>query len=234
MKKLVAAACLIVILSFAGPVLAADALYRMLHADEVESFKQDQDALIVGQLVSMEDGKFSVQVLKVLSGKVDSDTILVSSDFRYGWSQTLPQVKDYCVLSLKRSQGVYKKAWGIFKADGGDYKTLKLLPENAKGLGLQADLACIEWYVNSGGKEKDFSFNSGTAYVKRPNGQVVQVYPKEAIESTAPTGSVQEEPADGNREARWSGTTGIYLALIAVSLITASALYLWKRKATGR
>lgn len=150
----------------------------MLHADEVESFKKDQDAIIVGQLVEKKDGRFKVDVLKVVSGKVRSDSILVSDDFNYGWGEAKPALNDYCVMSLKRVGGFYKKAWGIFQADSGDYRTLKLLAFNSKSPGLSADLACIEWYVNSGGTEKDFSFENSNAFVKRPNGEVCQIYPK--------------------------------------------------------
>ncbi|PKM82905.1 MAG: hypothetical protein CVU89_01860 [Firmicutes bacterium HGW-Firmicutes-14] len=78
MKKVLIALCLSVLLISSGVVFAADALYRMLHADEVESFKKDQDAIIVGWLVEKKDDKFTVEVLKVVSGKVESNSILVS------------------------------------------------------------------------------------------------------------------------------------------------------------
>ena len=157
--------------------MGADALYRMLHADEVESFKKDQDAIIVGRFAQKIDDKFKVEVIKVISGTIASKQILVSEDFYYGWSEQLPQTSDYAVMSLKRYGRYYEKAWGIFKADGGNFKTLKLSQVNAKSPGLSADLACIQWYINSGGNEKDFSFENSNAYVRRPNGQVIQIYP---------------------------------------------------------
>lgn len=188
MKKIISTLGLVVFLiSFSGMAFAADALFRMLHADEVESFREDQDAFIVGQLADKKDGKFKVDVLKVVSGKVGSDSILVSDDFHYGWGETGPAINDYCVMSLKRAGNFYKKAWGIFKADGGDYRTLKLMPVNSKSPGLSADLACIEWYVNSGGTEKEFSFKEGNAFIKRPNGEVIQIYPKAASPKTTIT-----------------------------------------------
>jgi len=157
---------------------AADALYRMLHADEVEQFKEDQDAMIVGQLISNQGRNFKVMVIKVLSGEVSSDDILVADDFTYGWAEKRPSVNDFCVFSLKKTGRVYKKAWGIFEATSGDYKTLILTSLNAPPKsGLLGDLAAIQWYVNSGGTEKEFSFANSTAYVKRSSGQVVQIYP---------------------------------------------------------
>jgi len=197
MKKILASLCLSILLISSGYVLAADALYRMLYADEVESFRKDQDAMIIGQLIDRHGNNFSVQVLKVLSGEVNSDTILVSDDFYYGWGQVTPKTNDFCVMSLKKTEGIYHKAWGIFKADGGDYKTLKLVPDNAESPGLSADLACIEWYVNSGGKERDFFFKSGTAYVKRPNGETIQLYPKATTNSETRVTSGSQQPNEG-------------------------------------
>ena len=49
--------------------IAADALYRMLHADEVEDFKADQDVIIVGQLISQSGDYFTVEVNKVISAQ---------------------------------------------------------------------------------------------------------------------------------------------------------------------
>lgn len=178
MKKSALVLGIVFLLLFNSNVtFAADALYRMLHADEVEEFREDQDAFIVGRLIEKQGDNFKVKVLKVLSGKVSSETILVLGDFKYGWDKEIPSVNDFCVFSLKKSGTFYKKAWGIFQATSGDFKSLKLKPSNAPTPGLLGDLAAIQWYVNTGGTEKDFSFSNSIAYVKRPNGEVVQIYP---------------------------------------------------------
>lgn len=180
MKRIVFIISLIISLMLSGTVYAADALYRMLHAEEVKSFQKDQDAMIVGKLIDKQDSTFSVQVLKVISGGIETDYISVSADFKYGWSdrKNLPSVGDFFVMSLKKKGSTYRKAWGIFRADSGEYKTLKLTEENASSSGMKGDLAAIEWYVNSGGTENDFSFNRGSVFVKRPNGEVIQIFPK--------------------------------------------------------
>lgn len=164
-------------------IFAADALYRMLHADEVESFKADQDAIIIGQLTVKNDNVFTVKVCKVISGTLKSNNIAVNSDFEYGFGNTglKPEVNDYCVMSLKKSGTYYKKAWGIFKATSGDYKTLKLLSEDIKYPYCNGDIAAIEWYINSGGVEKEFSGIGNTVFVNRPNGERLQIYPKENV-----------------------------------------------------
>lgn len=161
--------------------LAADALYRMLHADESADFKADQDALIVGQLIAQNGDSFTVEVNKVLSGSVTSDKIALTSDFQYGWGDSSeitmkPKVNDYCVMSLKKYGSYYQKAWGIFKATTGDYETLKLLSEDIKYPYYSGDIAAIEWYVNSGGTEKEFFFDQNRVYVSRPNGETRLIY----------------------------------------------------------
>lgn len=199
MRKLTLGLCLVLmIISFPRELWAADALYRMLHAEEVASFREDQDAMIVGQLIGKKNEAFEVKVLKVLSGKVMSDSVLVSSDFTYGWNKGNPSISDFGVFSLKKTGSSYKKAWGIFKASSGDFKTLKLLPSNSPTTGLLADLASIEWYVNSGGRENDFSFEGNgygvNAYVKKSNGESFQIYPKKGAEpSFAEIGILEAE-----------------------------------------
>lgn len=199
MKRLIIVLCIALsLLALPQSAYAADALCRMLHADEVEQFRQDQDAMLVGQIIAEQGDKFKVKVIKLLSGKVRTDTILVSADFTYGWEKATPKVNDYGVFSLKKTGDYYKNAWGIFKANNGEYSTLKLEELNAPTSGLLGDLACIQWYVNSGGKENDFFGIYDTRYVRRPNGQEVQIYPipkigegaqpyKEAINQTQNT-----------------------------------------------
>jgi len=205
---------------------AADALYRMLHADEVEQFKENQDAMIVGQLLGKQGNNFEVTVFKVLSGKVSSDTILLSDDFTYGWDKETPSVNDFCVFSLKKSGDLYKKAWGIFEATSGDFKTLALKSLNAPSPGLLGDLAAIQWYVNTGGTEKDFSFSNSTAYVRRTNGQVVQIYPAPNSSEDAKIydnaiNEIQNGPSENDNI---HSNTFTYFLLSAVSLIGLGAV----------
>jgi hypothetical protein len=222
MKRLIIALCIIASsLTLPQPAFAADALYRMLHADQVKQFQEDQDALLVGQILEQQEDKFKVKVLKLLSGKVSSDTIYVYTDFTYGWEKTLPRVNDYAVFSLKKTRDYYKKAWGIFKTTSGDYNTLKLEQLNAPAPYLLGDLACIQWYVNSGAKEDDFFGIYDARYVRRPNGEEVQIYPIPKIEEEASNykeaiNQIQNTPKKGNK-------TGLNFLTIA-SLATTGVL----------
>lgn len=185
MKKIVIGFVVITALALnSSTVLAADALYRMLHAEEVEQFKVDQDAIVVGQLIAKVDNKFEVKVLKVISGQLKGNTFWLSDDFKYGYADKTPAVMDYAVMSVKYKGGAYHSAWGIYAADSGDYKTLKLLPENTKYTNW-SDLAAIERYVNSGGKENDFFFEREKAFVRKAGGQSIQIYPKLNLEAAS-------------------------------------------------
>ena len=69
-KQLAVLIISLILLCLPQNAMAADVLYRMLHADEVADFQADQDALIVGQLIGQKDSHFTVAVNKVLSGSV--------------------------------------------------------------------------------------------------------------------------------------------------------------------
>ncbi len=186
MKKIGAVICLAAaLLMTSSMALCADQLYRMLNADEVESFKADQDAAIVGQLTDKKGDTFTVKVLKVISGKVKSDTISVKDNFAYqGFSKenSKPQVNDFCFLSLKNKGSYYEKVWYTVKADSGDYRTLKLLFEDERIGG--GDIPAIQWYVNSEGKDKDFFFSGNQIFLRKPNGENVKIYEQEEKNAT--------------------------------------------------
>lgn len=180
MKKISLIFFVVILLSMSSTVKAGDNLARMLHADQIKEYGQDQDAVIIGQLMSKKDGIFTVKVCKVISGKVKEEAISLR-DFQYGWGrgiEPLPKVSDFAVMSIKKEGNIYKKAWGMFKANSGDFKTLKLITKEMRYPYAEDDVAAVEWYINSGGKEKDFFFHSSDAYVRRQNGEEMKIYPK--------------------------------------------------------
>lgn len=203
MKKIFFIMSVFLVIFLPCPAPAADALYRMLHADE-KYFKADQDAIIVGQLSGKNNGSYTVRVIKVVSGTVRGDSIAVTDDFAYGFgaTQMKPEVNDFCVMSLKKTGAYYKSAWGVYKASSGDYRTLQLLSEDISYYEGAGDIAAIEWYVNSGGAEKDFYFREGSVFVRRPSGESIKIYPKEKeITDKSPGGPVKPESTGYNATA---------------------------------
>lgn len=228
-------------------VMAADALYRMLHTEEVESFRKDQDALVVAQLTAYGKQGFEISVSKVLSGKIDKNALWVRDGFKYGWTlgeEHLPQVGDACVLSLKREKDMYVVAWGAFKADSTDYRTLQLLTPETRYSSCEADVAAIQWYVNSGGKENNFYFENTRAYVRRPDGSSVMIYPVEDIEKPASSVSVtvKEEAAAPQtvyivkgQKNLWAGLTQhVIIGTGFICLLSMSAVWIFWWRGQGR
>ena len=163
---------LIVIISMilcSSSVFAADALYRMLHADEVASFAEDQDAIVLFQVMTIDNENIEAQVLQVISGEVAEDRISIENkDIRL--MGMLPDsnlyVGDYCVMSVKRYGNHYRKAWAALKADSGDYRTLKFYYSSHF-----SDIDALQYYVNSGGVEKDFQFDGVKVFVVAEDGE---------------------------------------------------------------
>ena len=170
-----------------------------------EMFPDYQDAFIVGKIISLDNEVFTVNVLKSISGSTDSENILVDMNFHYlGFSEetSSPVVGDFCILSIKKYDDIYKAKDRAVKADSGDYQTLKCLYESIHFAG--GDVPAIQWYVNSGGTENGFGFGSGKAYVTRPNGEIVEItdisIKLNSDQSLDSSGQDAEEPVIENPE----------------------------------
>ncbi len=175
MIKRIVILLVVILIGFAGSAIAADPLFRMVNP---ELFPGDQDAMIVGQIISPYQENYVVKVLKVINGSVEGESILVDKNFTYlAFSEEHynPQLGDFCVLAIKKYDGIYKVRFPdrVVKADSGNYETLKCIYEDVRFQG--GDVPAIQWYVNSGGTENGFGFASGKAYVTRPNGEIIDI-----------------------------------------------------------
>ena len=168
---------------FALEGYAADQLHRITH--------NDQDALVIGQINRQEDNDYIVNVLHVISGKLDRTTIKVSKDFKYEHLDTEPSIDDFGIFSLDKGVLGYKVKYGVYKADSGDYKTLKLIKTDISH-GQRGDLTALEYYINSNGEEANFSFEDTTAYVTDKSGQRKVIYVAEDAPVEVEDKQVQE------------------------------------------
>lgn len=183
-------------------------------------------AFVIGEITNGNEDDFEVSIAHVINGKLKDKVIMVNSDFKYANTEESPKKGDYCVLSLDKKDKKYKIAWGAYKAKNMDYRILEL----EKSIGFQGqspDLAVLEWYINSDGEDKDFYFEGSKAFLKKPNGIKVQIYPREKKDN------VEEENKDKNttvkesssevqnasKEEKTEGRMPLYVAIGIVSVI---------------
>lgn len=143
-------------------------MWRLTHGD--------QDALVIGKISDQGVSKYTVEVIHVISGKLNKKTIKIHSDFKYSFLDIKPSIEDFCVLSLDKGILGYEIKWGVYKVSSDDYKTLKFV-KTALSDGIKADLTAFEYYINSNGKDNDFYFEGNTAYLRQKNGKSIVIYP---------------------------------------------------------
>ena len=167
---------ILMLLLLASGVYAADALYRFMH--------NDHDALIIGEIVSIEEDSIKVRVEKNIISAKDLNVnqskkqlklteAEIISPFKYGLfyddydsSKASPSLGDYVLISVIKSGKGFKNAWGAYKVDSLDYKNLSItLPDNPS-IWKQMDAAAIKAFVNSDGQITEFSFDGDTKTVR--------------------------------------------------------------------
>ena len=131
---------------------------------------------MIGQINRQEGNDYMVNVIHVISGKLDQPTIKISKNFKYEHLDTEPSIDDFGIFSVDKGVLVYKVKYGVYKADSGDYKTLKLIKTTDIPHSRRGDLAALQYYINSNGEEADFSFEGTTGYVTDKSGQRKVIY----------------------------------------------------------
>lgn len=164
---------LVIIISCATVVHGADSLYLLMHGK--------QSALIIAKVTKHEKGKFLVKVEKAISGTMKSKCIEINANFKYVYTDKPLKINDYCILSVRKYNKIYKVAFGAYKVTSSDYKTLKVDTEGIV-YGLP-ELAALQWYINSGGRDKEFYFIGNdehteySAYLRLKDGSSKKIYP---------------------------------------------------------
>lgn len=167
---------MLTLLLLTSGVYAADALYRFMH--------NDHDALIIGEIVSIEENSIKVRVEKsIISVKglnvnqskkqLKLTEAEIISPFKYGLfhddydsSKANPSLGDYVLISVIKSGKGFKNAWGAFKVDSLDYKNLSVILPDNPSIWSQMDAAAIKAFVNSDGQITEISFNGDTKTVR--------------------------------------------------------------------
>jgi len=157
-------------------VYAADALYRFMH--------NDHDALIIGEIISIEGDNTIVRVEKNIISVRDLNAnspkkqlkpkeVNIISPFGYnffynedGSSMIEPSVGDYVLVSLIKSAKGFKVAWGAYKVDSLDYRNLSVVLPEGSSTWARMEAAAIKTFVNSDGKVTEFSFDGDRKIVR--------------------------------------------------------------------
>ena len=154
----------VIIVFFSSTIgFAADALYRLMH--------NDHDALVVGTVTKLEGDTITVVVKKQLISSKDLNfsspkrqipikgTIIIKGVKEYALfhgtdaMEGRPKKGDYVLASLKKGGRGFKNAWGVFKTDSNNYRTLNILYPEASSSYTKMDAAAIKAFVNSNGKK---------------------------------------------------------------------------------
>lgn len=167
---------LVVSIATAWPAFAADMLWRITHGD--------QDSLVFGKVEKTGKNTLEVSVAKVISGKPTKPLIEVEvKESDLAWLGQEINQGDKLVLSLVQNGERYAIKWGIYKVSSLDYKTLKIVaPDKWPG-----DMAALQWYINSNGKENEFYFKEVAVFVKDRSGASKQIYPLSETDSQCST-----------------------------------------------
>lgn len=153
----------LVIMVMLQPVVAADALHRMLHGE--------QDVILLGQIEGHDpaEGLLTLRLIRVLKGKATATTVQVKDNFTYnGFSDEngRPSTGDYVVMSLNEKGGHYEQAWYMVRTDHGHVRSLTIYYEPAAGQ-APADLKALQYFVNTRGKVTDYYFDGEQVFARR-------------------------------------------------------------------
>ncbi len=174
----------VLLLAFPMTVFAADALYRLMH--------NDHDALIIGKIIKVEGNIITVHVIKTITSakdlhadapkkqliiKLANITGVTGYAFYYKNIEIpmiIPQAGDYVLASITRKNYVFSVAWGLYKVDRTDFRTLSILYPDSASLYAKMDAAAIKAFINSGGKLTEFAFDGNTGKViSQADGRVI-------------------------------------------------------------
>ncbi|WP_026477822.1 hypothetical protein [Alkaliphilus transvaalensis] len=182
-KTILGIIILVLFLVSSSEVFAGDILWRITH--------NDQEALIIGEIVYEVGNSYRVEVKHVISGILPNGTISLSNDFSYIGINEKPQVGDFLVLSLDKKILNYYIKYGAFKANNGDYESLKLYKNDLPHI-LQAEFTVLEYYINTNGEPIDYYFEGDKVFLKNATGEDFLIFSADNVAVT--TALVEDQP----------------------------------------
>ncbi len=140
--------------------MAADALHRQIHGE--------QDILILGKVVSVSEDIARVEIFFTFpQSKLKPTGPIEIKDASLAFRDPLVQGKSY-LLSLDKKSDYFVVKWNTHEIRGTTYADAKFVR-----IEYPDDLA-LQWFMNSGGKDTEFSFHGDKVFVG-PTGEGIQI-----------------------------------------------------------
>lgn len=161
---------------------AADAMCRLMH--------NDHDALVLGEVIEVSENEITIDVENQIISSKDLNVasprkqisiegiVTIGGIKEYAFFngtnsiESSPQNGDYVLVSVIKKGDSFINAWGVFKVDSKDYRTLNILYPKEASRHTKMDVAAIKAFINSNGTKNDFSFDGNTGKVYS-NGEVI-------------------------------------------------------------
>lgn len=162
----------LVIFTGFNPAYAADAFYRLTH--------NDHDALVIGQIIAVSENNITLEIKKQIISTADLNVsdpkkqiplqgvieVRNPGDYIYlQGSEATPQIGDYVLISINKKGKSFAMAWGMYKVDSLDYKSLNVLYTEGASHFVIMDTVALKAFINSDGEKNNFSFDSSKGIV---------------------------------------------------------------------
>lgn len=157
----------IAVLGYPFPLFAGDPMWHLTH--------KSQDVLALIEIVHITNGQAEAKPFYFFPQGISQPNSLFLDQAQSWLPKTgLVAGKKY-FASLQRKSGnvtdEFVPQWGLYEVVGTSYKDVRF----AEHLG--GDAAAFEWFIHSGGRDVDFSFDEGRVYVQKDAKTSVQIYP---------------------------------------------------------
>jgi hypothetical protein len=155
----------------------------------------EQDMLIIGEIIAIEDGLFTIAVsdtivckgsprqqIKAETVKIHQDDMRLEDVVYSTYREKSPQVGEYVFASLDRKQdGHFQAHWAFFRVDSLDKATLSIIiPEDEldyNGLVYwRREGAALECFIHSDGEIAEFFFLGDETVGYYADGEAIHLY----------------------------------------------------------
>lgn len=192
---------MIAVTGFPSSAHAADLLWRLTHGD--------QDALVIGVLTATGGDELQLVSARTLAG------LPVAAEVRIRTRADAPPWPQgsAVVASVDVAGPVLTEKWGVFRVSSANPADLTVL----EGPLTDGELAAFQRYLNSDGRDSEFTFIADRVYVKKSGGSLELIYA--APETSSDTSSNPTTPRAPTETTGWNlgylaGAAGVLVVIL--------------------